>query len=112
MKTDEQQIRAWLDNIPTTYRGKFRRDWLTAMTTRKLKKAIAAKCQDCCNWQSPEVRDCSIITCPLWPHRTHKSNAIRIEQVKRVAEGLFDEYAPELPSEGGPGAENGSEDAM
>lgn len=32
-------------------------------------KAIRAKCLDCCNGQSAEVRQCTCIKCPLYGYR-------------------------------------------
>lgn len=32
-------------------------------------KAIRAKCIDCCCGQVPEVRKCTLTTCPLWIYR-------------------------------------------
>ena len=36
---------------------------LTAMT------AIRHKCKDCSNWYDPEVKECPITTCALYPFR-------------------------------------------
>lgn len=32
-------------------------------------KAIRAKCMDCSGEQPPEVRECPLMQCPLWPYR-------------------------------------------
>lgn len=32
-------------------------------------QAIRAKCLDCMCFQSVEVRNCDVDTCPLWPYR-------------------------------------------
>lgn len=34
--------------------------------------AIRAKCLDCSDWQSTEVRECTVTICPLWPWRMGK----------------------------------------
>ena len=41
------------------------------MTEKRLTraKAIRAKCLDCCCGYAPEVRNCHIKECPLWPDR-------------------------------------------
>ena len=38
-----------------------------------MKKAIEAKCLDCSNYQSSEVRECHVSTCPLHPFRFGKN---------------------------------------
>jgi hypothetical protein len=35
-------------------------------------KAMRAKCLDCCNHQTKEIRLCPMKTCPLWPYRMGK----------------------------------------
>ncbi len=32
-------------------------------------RAIRLKCLDCCNGQEKEIRECTIMTCALWPYR-------------------------------------------
>ena len=32
-------------------------------------QAIRQKCLDCTCWNSAEVRECPLTTCPLWPFR-------------------------------------------
>ena len=36
------------------------------------RKAIRAKCLDCCAGHPSEVRDCTAKNCPLYPHRFGK----------------------------------------
>ena len=36
------------------------------------RKAIRAKCLDCCCGHPSEVRDCTVKNCPLYPHRFGK----------------------------------------
>ncbi len=45
-------------------------------------KAMRAKCLDCCGGIAKEVRECSIIKCPIWPYRMGK---------RPVADDLVDE---------------------
>ena len=35
----------------------------------KMSAAIKAKCWDCSGHQKVEVANCTVLTCPLWPHR-------------------------------------------
>jgi hypothetical protein len=37
------------------------------------KAAIALKCLDCCAGQKKEVRNCTLVACPLWAYRPWKS---------------------------------------
>jgi hypothetical protein len=32
-------------------------------------KAIRKKCLDCSYWQPKEVRECTVIDCPIYPYR-------------------------------------------
>ena len=36
-------------------------------------RAIRLKCYDCSSYQSNEVRDCPVTTCPLYPFRLGKN---------------------------------------
>ena len=44
--------------------------------------AIRAKCLDCCDWQQTEVRECTVIMCPLWPWRMGKQPSV--ESLKAI----------------------------
>lgn len=39
------------------------------MAKRTPIKAIRAKCLDCCSGQQKEVRECTIVSCPLHEYR-------------------------------------------
>ena len=67
--TIRDQLRQWYRNIPDLYHGSFRNKWVKALQRKSMKAAIVAKCQDCMNWQNTEVRECNIVTCPLWQYR-------------------------------------------
>ena len=67
--TDEQRIAKRRERIPVKYRGNYDK----AMTGKSRKKAILAKCQDCCCWQMSEVKRCETVDCPLWLY-THNGN--------------------------------------
>ena len=64
-----QQLRNWHKNIPNLYSGSFRNKWIKALQRKSMKAAVVAKCQDCMNWQNAEVRECNVITCPLFQYR-------------------------------------------
>jgi len=63
------QIRQWYKNIPNLFHGSFKKRWLIALQRKSMKAAIHAKCLDCCCWQNTEVRECTIVTCPLYLYR-------------------------------------------
>jgi hypothetical protein len=68
-----EQLRRWKNNIPALFNGKFRKDWLAAMQRKSMRKAVNAKCADCTCWQNTEIRECTVITCPLWQYRPLKN---------------------------------------
>jgi len=37
--------------------------------------AIKTKCLACCNFEREEVKQCAVITCPLWAYRPYQSSA-------------------------------------
>ena len=63
------QLRQWYKNIPNLFHGSFRKKWIKALQRKSMKAAVDAKCQDCTAWQNAEVRECDIVTCPLWQYR-------------------------------------------
>ncbi len=42
-----------------------------------LPAAIKLMCLDCSGWVRQEVRDCVVVTCPLFPHRPFKKMTSR-----------------------------------
>ena len=66
-------IRAYRKSIPDLHDGAYRRGYDKAMAGKSLRAAINAKCLDCCCWQKSAVRDCSVVTCPLHPHRPYQT---------------------------------------
>ena len=48
-------------------------------------RAIREKCLDCCNWQQVEVKECTVLLCPLWPWRMGRQpsaeDRLRLEAV-------------------------------
>ena len=57
------------------------------------RKAIRAKCLDCCCGHPSEVRDCTAINCPLYPHRFGK----RPKTDVTTPEDGMEIYTPENP---------------
>jgi len=83
-----QQLRRWHRNIPHLYHGSFRRKWIKALQRKSMRAAITAKCQDCMCWQNTEVRECDIVTCPLWQYRpfAQKNGKVEAEVIAVVTE--------------------------
>jgi len=101
-KTYRQQLEGWLNNIPDLYHGKFRKQWLRAVTRGSMKAAVDAKCADCTCWQNTEIDACPVITCPLWQYRPKFSGEDGNERrrtVLGVANALRAEFAPSLHGE-------------
>ena len=73
------QLRQWYKNIPNLYHGSFRQKWIKALQHRSMKAAVTAKCQDCMNWQNTEVRECNVVTCPLWQYRPFRDRDGKVE---------------------------------
>lgn len=42
-----------------------------------LPAAVKLKCLDCAGWVKQEVRDCTISSCPLFPHRPYQEISAR-----------------------------------
>jgi len=73
------QLRQWYKNIPNLYQGSFRKKWIKALQKKSMRAAITAKCQDCMAWQNTEVRECNVVTCPLWQYRPFSDKKGKIE---------------------------------
>ncbi len=63
------QLRQWHKNIPDLFHGSFRMKWIKALQRKGMRAAIDAKCQDCMCWQNAEIKECNIVTCPLFQYR-------------------------------------------
>lgn len=51
------------------------------------KKAIHAKCMECCCNQPNEIKLCPVTDCPLYPHRfVSNSSSLTTEEKERLAE--------------------------
>ncbi len=47
-------------------------------------KAIRKKCLDCCNYQSKEVRLCTIVNCAIYPYRFgRRPNKATVDTLKK-----------------------------
>lgn len=57
------------------------------------RKAIRAKCLDCCCGHPSEVRDCTAKKCPLYPHRFGKRPKMEVV----TPEDGMEIYTPENP---------------
>lgn len=73
------QLRQWYRNIPDIYQGAFRKKWIKALQRKSMKAAISAKCQDCMCWQNTEIKECNIVTCPLFQYRPFSKKDGRLE---------------------------------
>lgn len=83
-----QELRSWYKSIPNLYDGSFRREWVKALQRKSMKSAVSAKCRDCVNWQNTEVKECSIVTCPLWQYRPliKRNSKLKAEIIAIVTE--------------------------
>ena len=68
--TNQDEIKAFLAQMPSSYRGVYQK----AMAGKSLRAAVNAKCQSCGGWKRVEVRDCTVVTCPLYPYRPYQQH--------------------------------------
>jgi hypothetical protein len=48
-------------------------------------KAIRAKCIDCCCGQLQDIRECPVVTCPLWGYRMgRRPNDKEISEISKI----------------------------
>ena len=73
------QLRKWYKNIPDLYHGSFRKKWIKALQRKSMKAAIYAQCQDCMCWQNTEIKECNIVTCPLFQYRPFANKDGKLE---------------------------------
>jgi hypothetical protein len=85
---DIEQLRKWRRNIPDIFRGKFRRQWESAIARKSMRAAVDVKCADCTNWQNVEIRECPVICCPLWAYRPLQ-NEQRAKTVRMTVETVL-----------------------
>jgi len=71
--TPKEQIARWRENIPDLFNGSYRRNYDKAMSGKSLRAAVTAKCLDCMCWQQAEVKNCDVITCPLYPYKPYSA---------------------------------------
>jgi hypothetical protein len=68
LKLSDEQTN-YIQNIPILYRTRHERAMLFKISPRR---AIAAKCYDCCCWDRTEVYQCTAFCCPLYRYRPQK----------------------------------------
>jgi len=89
MTSIRDQLRQWHRNIPDLYKDAFRKKWIKALQGKSMRAAVTAKCQDCMNWNNSELRECDIVTCPLFLYRPmfgRKKSELETEVVAVVME--------------------------
>ncbi len=88
MTSIRDQLKQWHRNIPDLYHGAFRKKWIKALQRKGMRAAIDAKCADCQCWQNTEIRDCNLVTCPLFQYRpfAKKDGKLETEVVAIVME--------------------------
>jgi hypothetical protein len=67
------QIRQWRRNIPPLHNESYRRLYDKAVSGKSRSAGVKSKCLECMGWQSSEVKNCSIVACPLHPYRPYQS---------------------------------------
>ena len=77
--TQQEQIKKRLANMPSIYRGHYRK----AMRGRSMKAAIKAQCLECVNWARKEVELCTDSGCPLFLFRPFQAIKWKARQVRR-----------------------------
>jgi hypothetical protein len=79
--TQQEQIEKRLANMPSIYRGHYRK----AMRGRSMKAAIKAQCLECVNWARKEVELCTDSGCPLFLFRPFQAIKWKARRVKKGA---------------------------
>ena len=74
VKTPNEQIAKFRENIPNLFHGSYRKQYDKAITGRGMRAAINSKCLDCICWQQAEVKRCTVVTCPLYTYRPYQGN--------------------------------------
>lgn len=83
MKGDRE---AFLKQVPSSSRGIIKRAF---DATAPLSGAIKAKCLDCSGFDRDEVKNCTVVLCPLHPYRPFRpAGEGRQKQRKGPARGL------------------------
>lgn len=62
--------------IPKKYQKLYKR----ALNPRNLRAAVSSQCLECVGWVSEEVRLCTDLACPLYPHRRLDQKALPIAE--------------------------------
>jgi len=69
MKSKDEQIKAYIANIPNTHDGSMRRQYKKALDKKSMRSALNCHCLDCMCWSKGEVKRCDIVTCSLHAYR-------------------------------------------
>lgn len=64
---DEKWIKALKSNTPPMYLP-----IVEKIETGSLKSILKAKCLECANYNKSEIKNCSVISCPIWGKRPYK----------------------------------------
>jgi hypothetical protein len=82
--------------MPNLFHGKFRKQWLKAINKSSMRAAVNAKCADCTNWQNVEIRECTVVTCPLWQYRPNfpgkPDDAERRKRILAASQSVKEEF--------------------
>lgn len=70
MSGRDEQIAARLRQMPSKYRGTYRR----AVQGKSLRACVNSQCLECCGWERAEVGACTDLGCPLWSVRPYRSS--------------------------------------
>lgn len=71
MRDRNEQVAERLAQMPSKYRGTYRR----AVRGRSLRACVNAQCSECCGWQSREVAECTDMGCPLYAVRPYQDGS-------------------------------------
>lgn len=65
-------VAGFIKNAPPSQAPTFQR----AFSGRSLAAGVKAKCLECCCFDRAEIRDCLVLTCPLWAYRPFQIAAV------------------------------------
>lgn len=82
----------YLENVPPSATGILERAF---SRTGGRANAVKAKCLQCCNYVREEVRECTVLLCPLHPWRPFQRKA-GTEGQPEVIENTSDDFDPDL----------------
>ena len=83
--SQQEQISQRQSQIPKSHKKNYDK----AMRGRSLKAATKAFCLECVCWEKEEVRECTDLSCPLYPYRPYK------RQIKTIGTKISSKQALE-----------------